>query len=148
MALVKQAFISLGIVITLSTLLANPTEGYRVGREGDSWLKANPEVRNAYAIGYTLGFGDGLYAGCKESAKDAKNVLDHDPFEKCLKENLVVSDTSQLAQSVTNFYMKYPGDRYLYITDVMEAVGRGMTLEHIHKNAGPCGVRTDEGLCR
>jgi hypothetical protein len=45
-----------------------------------------------------------------------------------------------LTRAVTSFYVRYPSDRYLYIRDVIDALGRGMTAEDIHKHASPGGV--------
>jgi hypothetical protein len=126
------------VAIVLTTVLANNSGGARAGHEGELWLKLTDEARSSYAMGYVFGFYAGLSTGCTDATKRSPNGF---PISSCLKNDLNVPDTTKLAQSVTEFFVRFPSDRYLYITDVMRALGEGMSLEQIHKNAGPGGVR-------
>lgn len=133
-----KRFIILAITIIGPFALIREAQGTRVGHEGELWLKEKPEARNTYAMGYTLGFQQGVNDVCQAVASEAQNPT---PLHGCLSQNLRVPDMSELARNVTQFYERYPSDRYLYITDVMHALGRGMTLEQIHQNATGGGVR-------
>jgi hypothetical protein len=94
-------------------------------------------------VGYVLGFTAGFGRGCEEASKNVQQTLpglENDPTHKCRQQEPQFPDTDSLAKSVTDFYKRYPGDRYLYITDVMDALARGVSLQEIHKNASPIGV--------
>lgn len=131
------------IALSLFVWVSNPTGGARVGREGELWLKMSVEVRETYATAYVRGFTGGFERGCDEGTKAVRPPLpgpENDPLHKCLQQGLQFSDTESLTRAVTSFYVRYPSDRYLYIRDVIDALGRGMTAEDIHKHASPGGV--------
>ena len=125
-------------LLTGAFALGREANGTRVGHEGELWLKENAEARNTYAIGYTLGFHQGASEVCEAISSRPQSGV---PLDGCLKHDLTISDMTELSKRVTDFYTRYPSDRYLYVTDVMHALGRGMTLEQIHQNATGGGVR-------
>jgi hypothetical protein len=101
------------------------------------------ETRQTYATAYVLGFSAGFGRGCEVGTKDVKQTIpgiENEPLHKCFQQGLHFPDADSMAKSVTEFFTRYPGDRYLYISDVIGALGRGMTLEEIHKHASPIGV--------
>jgi hypothetical protein len=129
--------------LVLFVIFPNPTGGERVGREGEVWLKMGSETRNTYAVAYVLGFSAGFERGCSQGTKGIHATLpgpENDPTHICRQQELQFPNTDSLAMSVTNFYRKYPDNRYLSITDVMNAFGSGMSAEEIHKHASPIGV--------
>jgi len=129
--------------LVLFLFLPNTTGGERVGHEGEVWLKMSSEGRNTYTLAYVLGFSDGFGRGCEEGTKDIHATLpgpENDPTYICHQKRIQFPNTESLAKSVTSFYKKYPTDRYLYITDLLKAFGRGMSAEEIHAHASPIGV--------
>jgi hypothetical protein len=139
----KKILPSCSLALTLLLFLANPVDGNRVGHEGEDWLKMNLDMRQAYTTGYSFGFTDGLQNACLGIAKDLKQSLpgpENDPLQRCLQQGPKSIDMTATAKSVTEFYDRYPSDRYLYIRDVIGALFRGMTLQEIHNHASPGGV--------
>jgi hypothetical protein len=130
--------------LALAVFLSGPTDGTRVGQEGDLWLKMSPEVREIYSAAYIRGFIGGYERGCVEGTRNVKSPLpglDNDPLHKCLEQALQLTDTNKIAETVTAFYIRYASDRYLYIRDIINALGEGMTVEQIHSHASPAGVK-------
>ncbi|MGO9639847.1 MAG: hypothetical protein ACLP1Y_00885 [Candidatus Acidiferrales bacterium] len=131
------------LALVLCASFPSATGAERFGHEGEVWLKMSTETRQVYASAYVLGFSAGFGRGCEEGTKGVSQTtpgIENEPLRKCFQKGLDFPETNSMANSVTDFYMRYPSDRYLYITDVMEALGRGMTLEEIHKHASPIGV--------
>src|ERR1700683_766359 len=130
--MIERIFYRVASGLMLCTCLAGVAGGARAGHEGALWLKSTLEGRRNYAIGYVLGFSHGVQSACIEASKYFAKPTDPnvDPLKSCLARDIEVSDTDKLAKSVTDFYRRYPSDRYLYIT------------EH-HRRNGGCGKRHD-----
>jgi hypothetical protein len=133
--------------LALGVFLSNPTDGTRVGQEGEQWLKMSPELRQIYSSAYILGATGGFERGCIAGTKNIKSRLpgpENDPLHKCLEQSPHLSDTTKIGETVTTFYIRYPSDRYLYIQDIIDALGRGMSVEEIHRHASPAGVTSSK----
>jgi hypothetical protein len=129
--------------LTLGLILSSPTGGTRVGQEGEEWLKMSPEARQIYSSAYIMGFVGGYARGCIEGTKDIKSHWsgpENDPLHKCIERSPELTDSKKIGETVTAFYTRYLSDRYLYIKDVIDALGRGMSVEEIHRHASPAGV--------
>lgn len=123
--------------VALSIIVAEPVSGQRECCEGDRWLKWKPAARETFVFGYALGYGEGHSNGCFQGTKGwpdrAKLDYENDPRRKCLEQQLDFSKgTDYFVKAITDFYTRYPGDRDIYINEVLEQLGKGLTLEQIH----------------
>ena len=121
----------------------DPSRGDRTGSEGVVWLSMSPELRNMYTTAYVQGFNSGYDLGCENgtlTARPSGRGFENDPVHVCNGKALTFGNTTKITESVTEFFKRYPGDRYLYIEDIINALGREMTLEEIHKHATPIGI--------
>jgi hypothetical protein len=118
-------------VISL-TLAAVPVKAQRPCCQGDEWLKLNHDVREWYVIGYVSGYSDGHKDGCEHGLRGTGERDDAE--HRCTVRQLDFSKgTDFLIKSVTDFYTKYPDARDIYIYEILDALGRKLTLEEIHR---------------
>jgi hypothetical protein len=127
-------FVCSALLATL-TLAAAPVRAQRPCCEGDEWLKLNHDVREWYVIGYVLGYSKGHTQGCEHALVAQPKSDDRDEAEKkCKKQERDFSrGTDFLMTSVTEFYTRYPDGRDIYIYEVLDALGKNLSLEEIHK---------------
>ena len=133
----KRGIAACVVVIAVCTFTANPTSGQRECCEGEIWLKWNRSQRKGFVDGYAFGFTEGYAGGCREGTRGWPGKIapgyENDPLFKCSQ---LAPDFSKgtdfLEKSVTDFYLRYPQDRAIYITEVLYHVGKGLTLEEIH----------------
>jgi hypothetical protein len=118
--------------------------------EGEVWLKWNDEQRDAYVYAYLKGLTRGYHKGCFEAAKIANpsGDLKSDPEKKCEQVGPeFYGEISYYSHKVTAFYQRYPKQRFLFITDILNnlAYKRDMTLEEIHKRYPSGEKQSDSG---
>jgi hypothetical protein len=101
------------IMLTALAFTESPLSGQRGWHQGNTWLKWSQEAREIYVFAYLEGYAAGAGGCCGEKAK-------------------AWADSDQVVKSITDFYSRYPGDREIYIHEVMEQLGKGLTLEQIH----------------
>jgi hypothetical protein len=102
-------------------------------------MKWNEEHREDYVRGYILGRAEGYSDACYRIAKywpspitlgDPKN-----PISKCLNDMPDFSRGPEyFSKQVTELYTMYPQDRILLITEILEALGSGKSIQDVHKN--------------
>lgn len=107
--------------------------------EGDTWIKWTEDHREDYVRGYILGRAEGYSDACYKEAKylplpivpgDEKN-----PIGRCLKEMPDFSrGPEHFAKQVTELYTLHPQDRILLITEVLEALGSGKSVQDIYEH--------------
>jgi hypothetical protein len=107
--------------------------------EGDMWLKWSQQTRDAFIRGFLFGYTGGYLSGCENGTSQAPTRPQEPGFEsfpinKCLEERLDFSKNQNLSQDVTKFYKSYPENRILFIQEVLELIGKGWSLEEIHRN--------------
>lgn len=115
------AFLVSFIVLSLWILAAIPLSGQRGWHQGDTWLKWKHDARETYLLGYFEG-----------ATADHGQSGEQNSVPQSLKVN-----TAQMAQSITDFYTRYPEDRDIYIPEVIEQLRKGLTLEQIHDHPFP-----------
>jgi hypothetical protein len=107
--------------------------------EGDTWIKWTEEHREDYVRGYILGRAEGYSDACYREARFWPSPItlgdENNPISRCLKE---MPDFSQgpehFAKQVTELYRVYPEDRILLITEILEAMGSGKSIQDIHEH--------------
>jgi hypothetical protein len=115
----KRAIFVCSVVLAVWMLAASPLSAQRVCCQGDLWLKWNHSVRESYVWGYTEGYTKGNMDGCKQGQCSQQQV----DFSK---------GSDYLVRSITDFYTRYPKDRDIYIDEILDLLGKGLTLEEIH----------------
>jgi len=106
------------------------------------WLKWTHDEREGYTFGYALGYSKGYGGGCRQGTKDwpveVKGNVEDFPLNKCISKELDFSKGSDfLVKAVTDFYTMYPEDRDIYIDEVLDGLGKGLSLKEIHNYPFP-----------
>jgi len=124
------------VLLTLLTLAGSSLKAQRPCCQGDEWLKLSHQVREWYVIGYISGYWDGHRDGCEHGLQGRLGADDPDDAEhRCTKQQLDFSKgTDFLVKSVTDFYTKYPDARDIYIYEILDLLGKNLSLEEIHKH--------------
>jgi hypothetical protein len=113
-----------------------------VGKDGQMWLEWNIATRNAYVYAYVAGITRGFMQGCNTGvdylsstksypASETKKIIEGCSALSPVKLNEI--DDRLLGQWITKFYTKYPGQRFLYISDVILKLLAGRTIDQIHR---------------
>jgi hypothetical protein len=117
----RRAFLTCSVILTVWILAASPLSGQRGWHQGDTWLKWKHDARETYVLGYFEGLTKGHGDACGQGTKGWVGEV----------------NTDQLVRSITDFYTEYPEDRDVYIQEVIEQLGKGLTLEQIHNHPFP-----------
>ncbi len=133
----RRALLVCSIILAVRILAASPLSAQRVCCQGDLWLKWKHSVRESYVWGYTEGYTKGNMDGCKQARKDSpseiKSAHENEAGHECSQQQPDFSKGSDyLVKSVTDFYIRYPKDRDIYIDEILDLLGKGLTLEQIH----------------
>jgi hypothetical protein len=118
-------------------LLMSPALGTRSCCEGEAWLAWSTREQNNYVLGYMLGYSRGFVEGCNAAAPSMATTnatgLENDPLRNCRHKVPDFSAGSErFVQSITEFYRRYPSDREIYITEVIDTLASGLSIEQIH----------------
>jgi len=108
-----------------------------IGSEGDEWLKWDSNARAVYVRAYVQGLQQGYTQGCEAGINAGRPRLKSDDVVEFHKEcwshfPISTRDSMQIVDSVTKFYLAYPKERYIYISDILLGLHAGLTLEQIH----------------
>ena len=133
----KRILVALILAAPLLLFSVRSLSGQRVCCQGDWWLKWTHDARETYVLGYTLGYSKGHGDGCQQGTKDwpapVKGGIQNDPQRKCTKQEIDFSKGSDyFVKAITDFYKRYPEDRDIYPNEVLEQLGRGLTIEEVH----------------
>ena len=105
--------------------------------DGHSWLKWKAERRDTYVGAYIEGYYEGYIHGCQEGTKGAPppppDGFDNQPINKCLDRKWNFAKGIDLSADVTEFYKRYPENRNMLIKVVLDELGKGRSLEEIHR---------------
>lgn len=109
----------------------------RVCCQGDIWLKWTHQERKAYILGFATAYAKGYESACRKMDKLWTAPPGTGPEEallkRCLADEIGLSKSADYyAETVTEFYTRYPGDRDINIDEVIEQVVKGLTIEQIH----------------
>jgi hypothetical protein len=109
------------VVLALCILVTNPLRAQRVCCQGELWLKWSHSARESYVWGYTEGYTKGNMNSCNEGPCSQQQV----DFSR---------GSTYFVKSITDFYIRYPKDRDIYIDEILDLLGKGLTLEEIHNH--------------
>jgi hypothetical protein len=117
-------------------LLASPLCGQRDRRMGDIWLKWNLKEHQLFVSGFILGYVNGNENGCAVGTANwpiqPGTEYEAERLRKC-RENVDFSrHADEFIALVTDFYRRYPNDRDLNPEEILEQLGKGLTLDQIH----------------
>jgi hypothetical protein len=107
--------------------------------EGDTWIKWTEEHREDYVRGYILGSSEGYSQACYKMASYWPSPVvvsdKNNPISKCLKHMPdFAKGPGYFAQQITQLYALHPEDRILLTTEILEALGKGKSLQDIHEH--------------
>jgi hypothetical protein len=133
----KYAHVPLLLLITV-ILVPTILGAQRPCCEGDWWLKWTKAQRESYVWGYMTGFSHAYPEGCLEAlralpARPSPEVVEAAKDQCYLHQPDFSKGTTYWVKEVTDFYKTYAQDRDIYISEVLEQLGNGLTLEQIHK---------------
>jgi hypothetical protein len=138
----RKAFLLLSLLITVLILIATATcRANWIGSEGDEWLGWDVQTRSVYVRAYTRGNVEGYARGCANGLVASTPEMDGpytmEAAKRCSERAMITSrDSSHFVDRITEFYQKYPQQRFLRISDILKGLYAGKTLEEIH-NAFP-----------
>jgi len=129
-------------VLAVCILTVKPLSGQRDWHQGDTWLGWKRDARVSYVFGYMVGYSTGRWDGCAEDAKDSTRKInladENDPTNRCQHEGPDFSKGSDyFVNAITDLYKRYPEDRELDIGEVLEQMGRGLSVEEVHNHPFP-----------
>jgi len=129
--------ISCAVILT-TVLGVFPLYAQRDASEAKSWLTWNSSQREAYVGAFIQGYYRGYAGGCQEGVRNSPPPIqpgvENFPINKCLDRKLNFTRGIGLAKNVTTFYERYPGNRNLYIVEILGEIGKGKSLAEIHDN--------------
>jgi hypothetical protein len=129
-------------ILAISTLAATSLSGQRAWHQGDTWMKWTRESRENFVFGYISGYSTAYGNVCRRMAiapdVKPKPGSENLPMNVCLQGQLDFSKgTEYFVRNITDFYARYPGDRDIYINEVVEQLADNLTLEQIHNRPFP-----------
>lgn len=135
----NAVFAMTAFVISLIFCPISPLSAQRLCCEGDDWLRWTDDHREDYVRGYILGRAEGYTDACYRMEKHWPTPITlsdkNNPLSKCLKEMPDFSrGPAYFARQVTDLYTKYPENRILLTTEVLEELGKGKTIQDIHQH--------------
>jgi hypothetical protein len=128
--------------LTLAMLAVCPLAGQRGWHQGDTWLKWNRESRENFLFGYMSGYSTAYGDVCRRLAtqlpKETHPGSENLPIDECLGDQLdFTKGFDYFVDNITAFYKRYPGDRDIYIYEVVEQLARGLAAEQVHSHPFP-----------
>jgi hypothetical protein len=111
---------SFGLLLACA-IAAGPTHAQRDWHQGDMWLKWKESARQSYVFGYFNGYSSRHGESCEPTHPEGQKEI----------------NTAVVAKKITDYYRRYPEDREIYISEVIEQLGNGLTVEQIHNYPFP-----------
>ena len=138
----RGLFRTSSIILSLTLLITLSMSGQRECCQANLWLKWTHDEREGYVSGYSIGYSAGYGSGCEQGTKDwpitVKGNVEDFPLNKCISKQPDFSKGSEfLIRAVTDFYNAYPSDRDIYINEILDQLGRGLTPQEIHNHQFP-----------
>jgi len=136
----RKTFLLRSVLITVLFLIVSATcRANWICCEGDEWLRWDAQTRSVYVRAYTSGYVHGYYGGCGNglvaSTPEMNGPYTMEAAQRCSDRSMITSrDSSHFADRITEFYQKYPQQRFLRISDILLGLYAGKTLEEIHNS--------------
>ncbi len=133
-----RLLIWLAFVGALGVSLGGPLAAQRVCCQGDWWLGWSHDAREKYVLGYITAYTQAYGAACRKMDLEwpgpVKQGYENAPLNKCLAGQPDFSKgTDYFVNATTDFYTRYPHDRDIYPSEVLEQLGKGLSLQQIDK---------------
>jgi hypothetical protein len=127
--------IILGIVVMWSL----PVKAAQDGSEGEEWMKWDNNTRRVYVRAYVQGSMNGFNRGCDDGVSSAQPNAQGEAVLRfmtaCLSRSPISQrDSMKMVDQITDFYTRYPAQRFLDISDVLLGLHAGLTRDQIHEH--------------
>jgi hypothetical protein len=142
--MMRSVSFKLGVCISIATLMAllllvRPVRAVWIGSEGQEWLSWDAGTRATYVRAYIHGLQEGYSKGCEAGIAAAQPRLKYDDAVRIHQDcwsrfPISTQDSDKFISSITRFYSTYPNQRFLYISDVLDALHAGRSVEQIHEH--------------
>lgn len=104
---------------------------------GDWWLKMSAAERRTYFLGYSTGYSEGFSHGCQRGTEHWPVTVegyDNLPINRCMSDQRDFSKgPSFFVKAVDEFYSGHPEVRDVYPSEVLNLLGKGLTVDEIRK---------------
>lgn len=134
----RKTFLSLSVLITALIVMVTVTcRANWICCEGDEWLSWDAHTRSIYIRAYIRGNVEGYAHGCANGLVASEPAM-NGPYtmeaaQRCSDRAMIRSrDSSHFEDRITEFYNKFPQQRFLRISDILIGLYAGKTLEEIH----------------
>lgn len=121
--------------IALALLVSSrPAPAQRDCCQGNWWLKWDNDQRKMYFYGYAVGYTNGFLHGCERGSRRAPTTGKdlQLPFDRCMEGQRDFSrGADYFVGEVTSFYQSHPEVRDIYPYEVLDLLGRGLTVQQI-----------------
>jgi hypothetical protein len=134
----RPVILLLGVCAVLVSSRVKTVSGARGCCYGDLWLSWSSDYREAYVHGFRKGLDEGAWQVCK-SLFSGTNVPAGEDAAACIHRASQFShiDSKFYSDKITEFYQKYPKDRWLFASEVLldMADSPGLTIDQIHEQS-------------
>jgi hypothetical protein len=128
----RKTFLPLSVLITVLVLMVTVTcRANWICCEGDEWLSWDAHTRSIYIRAYIRGNVEGYAHGCAEM----NSPYTMEAAQGCSDRAMIRSrDSSHFEDRITEFYKKFPQQKFSRISDILIGLYAGKTLEEIHNS--------------
>lgn len=138
---VRIVFLALLGAALLAAPATRDASAQRSRREAKIWLRWSPDERQGYVWGFSVGHAEGYEKACRlmdglwpVGVKRGQS----DPLRICFAKEVGLSrGANYYAESVTEFYKRYPGDQDIMPGEILEQLAKGLTLDQIYRHSFP-----------
>lgn len=136
----RETFLSRSVLFTVLIIIVTAAcRANWICCEGDEWLSWDAQTRSVYDRAYARGNMQGYARGCANglvaSTPEMNGPYTMEASKRCSDGAMITDrDSSHFADRITEFYQKYPQQRYLRISDILIGLYAGKTLEEIHNS--------------
>lgn len=125
--------------VMLFLLVSGCAKAAWVGTEGEEWLRWDANTKVVFIRAFIQGMQSGFNRGCESGIESVQPQMSGGDMARatdaCLAHFPISErDSSKLVGQITDFYRRYPKQRFLYISDIFLQLHAGRTIEQIHEH--------------